>query len=171
MVIKHQYNIGKITLKKLSKKVLTIHYVRDILDESYQIKDQTRQGESQKGDDAGEVDIQICVDGMPLVMIEALILDSLKKQYLQDHINKVLTKYDPNGCPYVVVIIYATVIRFESFYSKLLEHLNEYDFPYEKQSDVSDVNTDYTEYRHAQVILNRSGQNVRVHFMVAHITN
>lgn len=53
-------------------------YVRDILDESYQIKDQTRQGEPQKGDDAGEVDIQICVDGLPLVMIEALILDSLK---------------------------------------------------------------------------------------------
>ena len=65
-------------------------YVRDILDESYQIKDQTRQGESQKGDDAGEVDIQICVDGFPIVMIEALILDSLKKQYLGDHINKVL---------------------------------------------------------------------------------
>ena len=146
-------------------------YVRDILDESYQIKDQTRQGESQKGDDAGEVDIQICVDGLPLVMIEALILDSLKKQYLQEHINKVLTKYDPNGCPYVAVIIYATVARFESFYSKLLEYLNEYDFPYEKKSDVQDVNTDYTEYRHAQVILNRSGQNVRVHFMVAHITN
>lgn len=59
-------------------------YVRDILDESYQIKDQTRQGESQKGDDAGEVDIQICVDGFPIVMIEALVLDSLKKQYLSD---------------------------------------------------------------------------------------
>lgn len=72
-------------------------YVRDILDESYQIKDQTRQGESQKGDDAGEVDIQICVDGFPIVMIEALVLDSLKKQYLGDRINKVLTKYDPNG--------------------------------------------------------------------------
>lgn len=60
---------------------------------AYQIKDQTRQGESQKGDDAGEVDIQICVDGFPIVMIEALVLDSLKKQYLGDHINKVLTKY------------------------------------------------------------------------------
>lgn len=71
----------------------------------------------------------------------------------------------------MAVIIYATVARFESFYSKLLEYLNEYDFPYEKKSDVQDVNTDYTEYRHAQVILNRSGQNVRVHFMVAHITN
>ena len=47
---------------------------------AYQIKDQTRQGESQKGDDAGEVDIQICVDGFPIVMIEALVLDSLKKQ-------------------------------------------------------------------------------------------
>lgn len=146
-------------------------YVRDILDESYQIKDQTRQGESQKGDDAGEVDIQICVDGFPIVMIEALVLDSLKKQYLGDHINKVLTKYDPNGCPYAVIVIYATMARFDSFYSKFLEYLNQYEFPYEKLSDIYDVPTDYTQYRHAQIILCRSGQNIRVHFMVAHINN
>lgn len=110
-------------------------YVRDILDESYQIKDQTRQGESQKGDDAGEVDIQICVDGFPIVMIEALVLDSLKKQYLGDHINKVLTKYDPNGCPYAVIVIYATMARFDSFYSKFLEYLNQYEFLYFAKCD------------------------------------
>ena len=131
---------------------------------AYQIKDQTRQGESQKGDDAGEVDIQICVDGFPIVMIEALVLDSLKKQYLGDHINKVLTKYDPNGCPYAVIVIYATMARFDSFYSKFLEYLNQYEFPYEKLSDIYDVPTDYTQYRHAQIILCRSG-------MVAHINN
>ena len=108
-------------------------YVRDILYENYQIKDQTRQGESQNGNDEGEVDIQICIEGLPVVMIEALILQSLRQQYLSDHINKVLTKYDPNGCPYVVVVIYATIVRFDNFYKKPLAYLNEYDYPFEKK--------------------------------------
>lgn len=95
----------------------------------------------------------------------------MKKQYLGDHINKVLTKYDLNGCPYVVVVIYVTMARFDNFYSKFFEYLNQYEFPYEKLSDIYDVPTDYTEYRHAQIILCRSGQNIRVHFMVAHINN
>lgn len=33
-------------------------YIRDILDESYNVKDQTRQGDSTKGDEAGEIDTQ-----------------------------------------------------------------------------------------------------------------
>lgn len=66
---------------------------------------------------------------------------------------------------------YAMMARFDSFYSKFLEYLNQYEFPYEKMSDIYDVSTDYTEYRHAQIILCRSGQNIRVHFMVAHINN
>lgn len=48
---------------------------------------------------------------------------------------------------------------------------NQYEFPYEKLSNIYDVPTDYTEYRHAQIILCRSGQDIRVHFMVAHINN
>ena len=42
-------------------------YIRDLLDESYIVKDQTRQGESEAGEGAGEVDIQICADGLPLL--------------------------------------------------------------------------------------------------------
>lgn len=47
-------------------------YIRDLLDESYIMKDQTRQGESEAGGDAGEVDIQICGGRLPVVMIEGV---------------------------------------------------------------------------------------------------
>lgn len=48
---------------------------------------------------------------------------------------------------------------------------NQYEFTYKKMSNIYDVPTDYTEYRHAQIILCRSSQDIRVHFMVAHINN
>ncbi len=60
-------------------------YVRDILDESYELRDQTRQGESESGSDAGEIDIQICVEGLQLVMMEALKLESVVDKMLNMH--------------------------------------------------------------------------------------
>ena len=144
-------------------------YIRDILGESYNVKDQTRQGDSTKGDEAGEVGIQLCASDLPLVMIEGVKLDSLVKETLNTHIKKVLVNYDPNGCPYAFVLIYTTVVGFNEFYKKLLEHLKKYRFPYERQTDIQDMETRYTELRHAQTILLRSEKNVRLHFYVAHI--
>jgi len=144
-------------------------YIRDILDESYIVKDQTRQGDSTRGDEAGEIDIQLCDSGLPLVMIEGVKLDSLVKDTLKNHIDKVLVNYDPNGCPYAFLLIYTTVVRFDEFYKKLLDYLEEYKFPYDRQSDIRDMETGYTELRHAQTILLRSEKNVRLHFYVAHI--
>jgi hypothetical protein len=144
-------------------------YIRDILDESYNVKDQTRQGDSTRGDEAGEVDIQLCDSGFPLVMIEGVKLDSLVKETLNTHIDKVLVNYDPNGCPYAFILIYTTVVRFDEFYRKLLNYLTKYKYPYERQTDIQDMETGYTELRHAQTILLRSEKNVRLHFYVAHI--
>ena len=98
----HHYNID-------SSEDTMNDYIRDLLDESYLIKDQTRQGESEEGNEAGEVDIQICYDGLPVVMIEGIKVSSLEKGRLDTHMNKVLTKYDPNGCPYAFLVIYTTV--------------------------------------------------------------
>lgn len=144
-------------------------YVRDLLDESYIIKDQTRQGESEEGDEAGEVDIQICHDGLPIVMIEGIKVSSLEQERLATHMNKVLTKYDPNGCPYAFLVIYTTVKRFDSGYEKILNYFQEYDYPYSRETDLVDVDTSYGELKHAQIILNRNGQRTRVHIWTAHI--
>lgn len=58
----------------------------------------------------------------------------------------------------------------EVYYAKVWEVWS-YDNLYEYKISIYDVPTDYTEYRHVQIILCRSGLNIRVHFMVAHINN
>lgn len=144
-------------------------YIRDILDESYDTKDQTRQGDSESGLNAGEIDIQICYEKNPIVMIEALKLGSLERYKLDKHINKILTKYDPNGCPYVFLLIYATVINFDDFTSNLFDYLNEYHFYYKRLTNIVAIETDYGELKHYQTILDRNGNKIKVHFFVAHI--
>lgn len=144
-------------------------FIRDLLDESFEVKDQTRQGKSEKGEKAGEIDIQICIAGLPVVMLEGLILNSLVKATLDDHINKVLTLYDPNGCPYVILLVYATVARFDDFWKKMLQHIGEYDYPYKRVGEIIDVETNYAELKHAHTILDRNGMKIRVHYFAAHM--
>lgn len=144
-------------------------YIRDILDESYIIKDQTRQGDSENGDEAGEVDIQICYDGLPVVMIEGIKVAYLDRGRLDTHMNKVLTRYDPNGCPYAFLIVYTTAKLFATGYENIFNYFKEYEYPFPRETDLIDVDTGYGELKHAQIVLNRNGQKTRVHIWVSHI--
>lgn len=144
-------------------------YIRDILDERYFIKDQTRQGESENGDEAGEVDIQICHEGLPVVMIEGIKVSSLERDRLRTHINKVLTKYDPNGCPYAFLLIYTTVKNFSAGYESIFDYFNKFEYPFSRENDLQDVDTGYGELKHAHIVLNRNGTKIRVHIWTAHI--
>lgn len=144
-------------------------YIRDILDESYIIKDQTRQGDSENGNEAGEVDIQICYDGLPVVMIEGIKVASLDRGRLDTHMNKVLTRYDPNGCPYAFLIVYTTAKHFATGYESIFNYFKEYEYPFPRETDLMDVDTGYGELKNAQIILNRNGQKIRVHIWVSHI--
>ena len=144
-------------------------YIRDILGESYFMKDQTRQGDSENGDEAGEVDIQLCYDGLPVVMIEGIKVSSLERERLDSHMNKVLTKYDPNGCPYTFLIVYTTAKNFDLGYKNIFNHFDKYSYPFPRECSLLDVETGYGELKHAQIILNRNGQKIRVHIWAAHI--
>ena len=83
----------------------------------YEMKDQTRQGVSSRGKNAGEVDIQICRKGLRVTSVD--------RNYIQTHIDKVLTCYDPFGCPYTYVIICATVKKFVDFLAKCMNYIRE----------------------------------------------
>lgn len=144
-------------------------YIRDILGESYFMKDQTRQGDSENGDEAGEVDIQLGYDGLPVVMIEGIKVSSLERERLDSHMNKVLTKYDPNGCPYTFLIVYTTAKNFDLGYKNIFNHFDKYSYPFPRECSLLDVETGYGELKHAQIILNRNGQKIRVHIWAAHI--
>ena len=53
----------------------------------------------------------------------ALLLSNENKESLSEHIEKVLTNYDPNGCLNVAIVIYFTGARFADFVKKLEEYL------------------------------------------------
>ena len=146
-------------------------YIRDLLGERYQVKDQTRQGVSEGGDDAGEVDIQLLYNNLPIVMIEGLILDSVVKEKLYGHMNKIILNYDPNGCPYVILLIYYKGANLQKFHTRMIENLSpsKYQFPFEQATELENVDTGYGELKHVQTVLNRNGQKVRVHIFTANI--
>ncbi|MDE7434752.1 MAG: hypothetical protein K2N01_02855 [Lachnospiraceae bacterium] len=139
--------------------------VRDVLSMVYEMKDQTRQGTSPSGKDAGEVDLQICRDGFPIAMIEGLKVNSVDRNYIQTHIDKVLTCYDPFGCPYTYIVIYAKVKKFADFWTNCLNLIREeYSFPYTIKEEIQELNHMYASSRHAKIVLLRDDREVAVHF-------
>lgn len=105
-------------------------YLRDLLETSgYDVKDQTRRGLSPTGKAAGEVDILIKENGLPIAVIEALNLGSLDKAYLDKHIDKIYG-YDTAGNSFNVVLSYVTLANFSEFCSKYIEHIETHTYPY-----------------------------------------
>ena len=138
--------------------------MRDSLEMVYQIKDQTRQGVSQSGKGSGEIDIQICKENMPYAIIEGLKVNSVNKDYIETHLNKLLTKYDPVGCPMAYALIYASVNSFDKFWKKCFAYIcDEYDFPYSVVEGPEEIHIIYTDSRHAKVILERNDRKVSLH--------
>ena len=162
-VLKALLNVQKDKLYEAAKENSINDGIRNQLSIVYEVKDQTRQGDSESGKDAGEVDIMLCDKGNPAVIMEGLKLSSFESGKLDTHINKALENYDPNGCPLVYILIYATVKGFGDFWDKVMNHMDGYSFPYETLEGMRDVATAYTDSRHAKAILNRNGKKVSVH--------
>ena len=162
-VMKALLNLQKDKLYEGEKENSINDGIRNQLSIVYEVKDQARQGDSESGKDAGEVDIMLCDNGNPAVIMEGLKLASFESGKLDTHINKALFNYDPNGCPLVYILIYATVKGFGDFWGKVMNHMEGYNFPYETVEGIRDIPTAYADSRHAKAILNRNGKNVSVH--------
>lgn len=135
--------------------------VRGCLRMIYEVNDQTRQGVSESGMQAGEVDLLIRNSGVPVAILEALRMSSLTKENLSRHMNKVLENYDPVGCPFVFVLVYAMSENFADFWERLQNYIKEYDFNYRKKDEFQESSTGVTEIRRTSVTLERSGKDVR----------
>ncbi|MCD8037186.1 MAG: hypothetical protein LUE88_07420 [Clostridiales bacterium] len=145
--------------------------VRGHLRMVYFVGDQTRQGESESGQNAGEVDLQIWdKDHLPIAIVEALKMGSLTKNNLDKHIQKLLTKYDPIGCPYVYVLVYAIGPDFASFSERLWNYINEYRFPYPVVKELEMDDIPYTETQRASIFLERNQKEIHVYFYSIHIS-
>lgn len=133
----------------------------------YQVHDQSRHGESNKGVDAGELDLLISTknEDLPIAVVEALILNNMDKSNLGNHINKALTKYDPNGCPNTFILIYSRDRNFAKLSKAISEYLSSYQYPYEVKDTFEELNTGYTESRHWKLDLIRSDKDITIHIL------
>lgn len=105
----------------------------------FSIKDQTQWSTSNEGKKSGEIDIFITEkDGSPKSIIEALILDSLKTNYLIIHLDK-LFRYDTTGLENNYIIIYSTAKDFAKLWNKYKAFISKHVYNY-KFIDFEEIN-------------------------------
>lgn len=153
-------------------------YIRDLLEtrgysRGYNVKDQTRQGKSYAGKKSGEIDLLIQNEkGLPIAIIEALILKSFDVNYLDKHIDKIYL-YDTSGNKFNFIVSYVMVKDFESFFNKYSEHIKKYQYPYEL-IEVDEKVDDKYQYSDIRIIItthNRNGKESLLYHICVKIQN
>lgn len=146
-------------------------YIRDMLDrEEYVIKDQTRRGLSANGAAAGEIDILVEKDNAPFTIIEALNLNSVNKDYLGKHLDKIYT-YDTTENLFNVCLVYAKIKEFASFWEKYSNFVQQFNYPYPLVSSDGSIDQEYigSEIRIMTTTHNRSGKLTRLYHICVKI--
>lgn len=99
-------------------------FIRDmLLAKNYEVKDQTREGESQSGKKAGELDLVIEDRGELFAIIEALILNSLDQANILKHYSKLIDNYNPIHVKRLFLIAYYTGAKFDAWCERYIEYL------------------------------------------------
>lgn len=148
-------------------------YIGDTLTAiGYNIKDQTRRGSSSSGKGSGELDIFVSKDRLPFTVIEAMNLNSLNANYINEHLDKIFS-YDTSGNKFNVCLSYVKIMDFNSFWEKYSEHVANHIYPAPfLSSDISiDDEYGYSELRIMKTSHNRSGKTVILYHICVRIFN
>lgn len=119
----------------------------------------------------GELDIRFLnKDGELTHICEALILDSLRKEYVSTHLKKIF-EYDANGLPVNFMVIYSKAVNFSSLWQKYTKFVNDFDFKYMLNSEgFEDLSEAYSKYLSIKIGLtshNREGRICKLyHFFL-----
>lgn len=115
--------------------------IRNLLDSAisrfgYSIADQSQLGFGKTEKKSGEVDIRITKEGIPIAIYEGLIHNN--KQYLFNHIDKAITRYNQSGCKAVYVVEFSSNVDFDRFWNNSKESVKEH----EKINSIEEVTTE-----------------------------
>lgn len=135
------------------------------------VSDQPQWSKSSEGINPGEIDIFIHnKDNTPLSIIEALNLDSLRKEYWALHIDKLFT-YDTTGLRVNYLIVYYTGKNLSVFWTKYKKHIQAHNYQYANTlfEIVSSIN--YTDIKAARMKHLRSGEDVFVYHIVVNMAD
>ncbi|AVD81532.1 hypothetical protein C4Q28_04830 [Pseudomonas sp. SWI6] len=119
---------------RMSKKSWTEDEVNDLLREmiasmgrtnGYDVRDQAREGISQSGKSAGELDLLIENEGLLYTIIESMRLNSLDKEYIKTHYSKLVTNYNPLGVHRTYLVTYYNGSNFSAWWDKYYNLVSE----------------------------------------------
>lgn len=116
-------------------------YIKSLLySKGYIVNDGTQRGISEKGKNSGELDISVV---KPInTTIEALNLNSIKIEYLNNHIKKLEDNYDPEGLKEKYLLVYVDIRDgFDKFCKKYNTHIDKHSFVFEK-TDIKEIPTE-----------------------------
>ncbi len=96
--------------------------LRDYLQSSlkhyhYSVLDQTQRGYSETGKHAGEIDLRIDKDGLPVAICECLI--HRNKESLHEHVHKAVKNYNQSGCKNIYIICYSQNKDFKTSWDEV----------------------------------------------------
>lgn len=136
----------------------------------FNILDQTLWGSSNAGKTAGELDIMVLDHNqLPFAIIEALILNSLKKNYLSQHIDKIY-KYDTAGLQNNVILVYSEAKNYLKFCTNYFSYIQTYSYPYKKLS-CEQIDCMYSEIKIYRTTLERSDMPTNLYHLVINLAN
>lgn len=141
-------------LARTSKRGLSEDEINDqlnnmLLSMKYHVKDQTREGRSSSGKGAGELDLIVEDDGYLFSIIEAMKLNSVKKDYINDHYKKLMVSYNPLQVTRNILITYYTGSRFDDWWDNYTTHISNIDvtmFNFEGTATITSTQKENTLY-------------------------
>lgn len=149
--------------KKASENEKT-SYIVDLLSERCKdlvIMDQSQRGESANGKSSGEVDIYVqdkC--GKGYTIIEALILTSVNKNTISEHINRIW-KYDKIGFQTNYILVYYNGPDFCEFSNKYIKYLEIVKLD-QQVTGVTECDIEYSETLMAEMDYIRNGKLLKM---------
>ena len=144
----------------------------------YHVSDQTHVGMGKTGKRAGSLDLQLLhSDSLPWTNLEAMNLNGATKsqlKYWDDHLNRLLTKYDPAGLPSLFLLSYVNCAHetFHQLYGAYWEHMRFYEPPHTilRKGTLTEVQPSGTQYAYLRICkcnYDRGGTPVTVyHYFV-----
>lgn len=150
-------------------------YLRDLMEfKGYLVKDQSRTGISEKGKEAGETNLIIHYTSLNKnnIIIECMNLNkSNNKSIIENHYDKLMTKYDTNGNPYNVLISYVKSDDFVNFSLNYIKIIENYDFEF-KATSVKGDREFKNENKEISILKSehsRNSNNVCIYHILIHI--
>jgi len=143
--------------------------VLDLLSSNYFTKDQATYGKSETGKKHGSVDGVITDNTQTEIFIEAFNLNSLTKEVIQRHINKIESNYDAKGLLNKYLLVYCNVQdnKFAGLYSAYLDYINsELEFKFQKFKVIG-IETKYVNIKVIKSLHSREKTEVTLyHFLI-----